>query len=164
MAISRDAQTPADAVGHRLRELRSARDMTQEDLAAACAEAGAPAYTAMVIHRLENGSRHVKVNDVYALASVFGVSPLVLLMPSTGDTTLMLTTTRSAKAVDVYEWTVGRRPAPSAGEVNDTARASAWVRLRKYLPYASRTSGTLRLEINEDNIAEILREEGKRDN
>lgn len=142
--------------------------MTQENLAAACAEAGAPSYTAMVIHRLENNQRQVKVNDAFALASVLGVSPLVLLMPATAGAKVMLTGSRSERADRVYEWMVGLRPAPTTGEVNDRARANAWLRLRKYLPYASRASGTLRLEfgVNEEinqDVVEFLRDNQERE-
>lgn len=142
--------------------------MSQENLAAACAEAGAPEYTAMVIHRLEKGQRHVKVNDVHALASVLGVSPLVLLLPATGGATVMLTGSRSARADRVYEWTMGLRPAPTAGAVNDRSRANAWLRLRRHLPYATRASGTLRLEIGVDeeinqDVVEFLRDNQERE-
>lgn len=141
--------------------------MSQEALATACAEVGAHGHTAYVIHALEAGKRHVKINDVITLAYVLGVSPLVLMMPASADATILLTATQEAPAAGVWEWMVGLRPAPTPGDVNDAARSAAALRLNQYVPYASRISGTLRVDINNTNInesgiAEIIRDNDNR--
>lgn len=145
----------------RLRDLRQARNMSRKDLARRCAEAGAPVFTEMVITRLENGQRRVNLDDVYALAYVLGVSPLAMYTPASGDADVALTATVTAPAASVYEWTVGERPAPTSGDVNQTARQAARLRLYQSIPYASRTYGALDLTIHEDNIKQILRDNGK---
>ena len=157
------AVTPELFVGRRVREIRQTRGLSVEDLAVACEQAGAPYLSAPALYRLERGERQIHLNVVYSLACVLGVSPLVLQIPADADQSVRLTQTRTAPAVSVYEWTAGMRPAPTTGEVSDKTRAGAWFRLRMYLPFASRRSGTLRVEIDEDNIAEFLRDNGKGD-
>ncbi len=150
-------ETPEGAVAWRVRYLRTERGLTLDDLADLCTAAGFT-FSRDALHRLEKGERRINLNTVFALAYVFSVSPLVLMMRPVADAAVVITDSASVSAAETYEWTVGTRPAPTSGEPTDEARAAAWLRLRKYLPYASRTSGKLRVEIDEDNIAEFLRD------
>ena len=152
------ARTPEQVAAYRLRNLRESRGMSQEDLAALCAKAGASEYTAMVIHRLERQQRRLNVNDMYALAAILNVSPLVLTMPDLADDEVTYLATRSAPAADVYQWTVGLLPAPTIDNPDGTSRVTAYLRHREYLPYTSQVSGgRVRVEIDEGNIAELFR-------
>lgn len=58
--------------------------MQYKDLAARLAEVGRP-ITPQGLKRIEVGERKVDVDDLMALAIVFGVSPLTLLMPESGS-------------------------------------------------------------------------------
>jgi transcriptional regulator with XRE-family HTH domain len=153
-------ETPEGVVAWRVRYLRTERAMSLDDLAEACKEAGFR-FSRDALHRLEKGERRVHLNTVYALAHVFSVSPLVLLMRPDANAAVVVTDTVSAPTAEIYEWTLGQRPAPTRGEVNDTARASARIRLRKYLPYALIPGEQAKL--TENQIAGMLRENGKED-
>lgn len=75
---------PGD-VGHNLRSnvkaLRKARALTYAALSALLADAGWP-IPIMGLRRIEHGERRVDVDELVALASVFGVTPTYLLEPA----------------------------------------------------------------------------------
>jgi transcriptional regulator with XRE-family HTH domain len=62
-----------DAVGPRVRELREARDMTQDDLA------GVLDLTKSAVSRIESGERGLAAPELAVLAGHFGVSADFLL-------------------------------------------------------------------------------------
>src|SRR6266540_4947288 len=79
--------TVSDTVAHRVRELREGRDWSGARLAEECAKAGYPQLTAEVIGNIERGRRDsggrrrrdVTVDELFAFARVFGLSPGFLL-------------------------------------------------------------------------------------
>lgn len=67
-----------ERVGARVRSLRAGRDWTQGDLAKRMATAGYPMHQTTVA-KMESGARPTTVNEVAALAFIFGVPPSALL-------------------------------------------------------------------------------------
>lgn len=154
--------TPEDIVARRVRELRVERGLSLSGLAQASTEAGFP-LTKSILHKIEKGELRVNLNTVDGLAAVLGVSPLVLQLPADADTWVRVAGAKMTRAAALYEWMVGARPAPTSGDVTSKARSSARIRFRKYLPYASLIPGG-RMKHNENEIADMLREDGKDEN
>ena len=80
--------TPSDVVAARVREVRGKRGMTVADLAARCAELGAPGLTAQALYKLEGQRdpakrrpRPVSVDELLTLAVALNVAPVHLLVP-----------------------------------------------------------------------------------
>ncbi|MFJ8842950.1 helix-turn-helix domain-containing protein [Streptomyces cyaneofuscatus] len=65
---------------------REARGWEQRELAERLTQAGRP-MTQPIVSRIESGTRRVDVDDLTALAAVFGVSPAVLLPAAEADET-----------------------------------------------------------------------------
>ncbi|MGA5472535.1 helix-turn-helix domain-containing protein [Streptomyces arboris] len=65
---------------------REARGWEQRELAERLTQAGRP-MTQPIVSRIESGTRRVDVDDLVALAAVFGVSPAVLLPAAEADET-----------------------------------------------------------------------------
>lgn len=66
--------------------------MQYKELSEKLTDAGRP-IPPLGLRRIENGERRVDVDDLAALAIVFGVSPLSLLLPSDGSSELSSTLT-----------------------------------------------------------------------
>ncbi|MGH3745787.1 MAG: helix-turn-helix domain-containing protein [Micromonosporaceae bacterium] len=66
------ADTPEKVLGESLRSLRTARGMSQEDVAQMMALAGF-SWHQTTVAKTESGSRPVRVNEAAALAAQFGV-------------------------------------------------------------------------------------------
>ena len=80
--------TPSDVVAARVRQVRTDRGMTTAELAARCAELGAPGLTVQALYKLEgqreSASRHprrVSVDELLVLALALDVAPVHLLVP-----------------------------------------------------------------------------------
>lgn len=70
------------AVARRIAEVRRDRGWTAADLGDRCAAAGFPALNRSVIANIETGRRnYVSVDELIALAYVFDVPPISLLVP-----------------------------------------------------------------------------------
>jgi transcriptional regulator with XRE-family HTH domain len=160
MTTSKLAGTPEGVVAARVRQLRDEQGFTLEALAQECFLVGYP-LSRDVLHSIEQGRRRVNVNDMIALARVFEVSPLVLLLPDERATPVTLTEGRTSPALGVYEWLMGLRPSPRRFPVDDKVQARTWLRLLRYLPYAYRVTGSPKADFNEDEVAEMLRENTK---
>lgn len=89
-----------------------------EQLAARCAEIGAPQLTVDALYLVENGRREpdtgrrrrkVTVDELLALALAFDMSPLYLLLPRE-EADVHLTSTVSRSAVKVFRWLVDEEP------------------------------------------------------
>lgn len=84
-------QSPSDVVAARVRQVRGKRHMTVAQLAARCAELGAPLLTEQALYKLEArrpGKRHprpVTVDELLALALALDVAPVHLLVPPDDD-------------------------------------------------------------------------------
>lgn len=80
------------------------------------------------LRRIEAGERRVDVDDLMALAVVFGVSPLTLLLPSDGSAQLASPLTGAGRDVAhnvQWLWATGNEPLalPSTGDDQDNKRA-----------------------------------------
>lgn len=73
--------TPTAAVAHRVREVRTRRDLTAQELADKLAEQGVP-WERSTVAKLENGNRqNITLTEWLALAVVLNVAPIHLLVP-----------------------------------------------------------------------------------
>jgi transcriptional regulator with XRE-family HTH domain len=115
-------QTPSDVVAARVRQVRKRRDLTTDQLAARCAELGAPDLTAQALYKLEGQRnvasrrpRAVTVDELLTLAIALNVAPVHLLVPP--DDYLKpyrLTSGTSESAVYVRHWIRGVIPLSDA--------------------------------------------------
>ena len=102
----------SDLVAERLKEARQRRSWTAEDLAARCAEIGAPEITRSVIANIETGRRDergrrrraVTVEELLSLAYALEVPPVLLLSPLGGDETLEVAAGVDLGALDAAAW------------------------------------------------------------
>lgn len=62
-------------------DLREERGWSQSELARKMVEAGWPKYTQMSVSRTEKGERPIRLNEVEALANVFGIEMFELWLP-----------------------------------------------------------------------------------
>jgi transcriptional regulator with XRE-family HTH domain len=83
-----------DAVGSRVRELREARDMTQDDLA------GVLGLTKSAVSRIESGERGLAAPELAALAGHFGVSADFLLFGEREEALMLRAEGDAAQAVE----------------------------------------------------------------
>lgn len=73
---------PTETIAKRVRELRRRHDLTAEQLADKMRDVGVP-FDKTVIANLETGRRRfVTVQELFALAFVFGVAPVHLMVPT----------------------------------------------------------------------------------
>lgn len=70
-----------NAVSENIKSLRERRRMTFVELSARLDDAGRP-IPVLGLRRIERGERRVDVDDLYAFAQVFKVSPLELVAPA----------------------------------------------------------------------------------
>lgn len=82
-------QVLSDLVGREIRRYREAAEMSRDEVARRCADAGWAGISSMVLLYIENGrpdasgrrKREISVDELVALAFVLGVPPLALLVP-----------------------------------------------------------------------------------
>lgn len=130
-------------VAANVKRLREARGLTLRSLSVCLREAGRP-LSADALNKIENGRssevegekarpvRRVDVDDLMALAGVFNVSPLALLLPmrTYAPGTVELTSTLSATLDDAWDWGAGASALPqAAGGTVDTERQAEYERL-----------------------------------
>jgi hypothetical protein len=113
-------QTPSDVVASRVRQVRTKRGMKVADLAARCAELGAPQLTAQALYKLEGQResatrrpRPVSVDELLALGLALRCNPVHLLVPPDDDSPYAITGTTAAPARQVREWIRGDGLLPS---------------------------------------------------
>jgi transcriptional regulator with XRE-family HTH domain len=73
-----------DTVRHNVRRIREARGLTYAELSRRLKAVGREIPT-LGLSRVEEGKRRVDADDLVALAMVFGVSPVALLLPHDSD-------------------------------------------------------------------------------
>ena len=108
----------SDVVAARVREVREKRRMTVVDLAARCAELGAPGLTLQALYKLEGqrdpAKRHprpVTVAELLALALALDVAPVHLLVPvDDGEQPYQVTAAVSESRFRVRSWIRGLFP------------------------------------------------------
>lgn len=111
------AQTVADNV----QRLRKRRDLSIYQLSALLREAGRP-ITPAAVGKIERQQRQVTVDDLAALASIFGVSPAALLLPLTprAEDPVEVTGGGTVDALRAWEWAIGRIPLHTTAEHEKT--------------------------------------------
>lgn len=110
--------TPTGAIADRVRALRTARRWTAQRLADEMTQVGVE-WNRGVVTKLENGHREsVTVAELFALADVFDVSPLSLLLPREASIDYQVTPKVSASAAKVGHWLIGLRPLPHRVDPN----------------------------------------------
>jgi transcriptional regulator with XRE-family HTH domain len=109
------AQTPAETVAARLRELRELEELTQQDLADRLAKLGYDKLGRGVIAKIEMGDpervRGIGVNETFAFALALHVSPLALMTPY-DDAPLQIAPRVALSPADARAWVRHRTPAP----------------------------------------------------
>lgn len=107
------AATQVEATGQHVSanvaRLRKARGWSTYVLAQKLSEAGRP-IPQSGISRIESGIRRVDVDDLTALAAVFGVSPSALLLPLSREGTFEVTGAGTVSADIAWDWMDGHRP------------------------------------------------------
>ena len=113
--------TPSDVVAARVREVRGKRNLTVAQLAARCADLGAPDLTTQALYKLEQRRpgklrpRPVTVDELLALAAALNVAPVHLLVPPDDfRKSYQVTGTISERAAYVRHWIRGVIPLRSA--------------------------------------------------
>ena len=99
-----------------LEQLRKARRLSYQDLAARLQAIGRP-IPALGLSRIEKGTRRVDADDLVGLALALGVNPSALLLPRDvpPDGAVSLTDDYQASGTDAWAWADGRRSLPAAG-------------------------------------------------
>lgn len=101
----------AKAVAFNVKRLRERTGMTIYKLSALLREAGRP-VTPAAVGKIEREQRQVNVDDLAALAVIFGVSPSALLLPLTDKASdpVEVTGGGTVAAEDAWSWANGDRP------------------------------------------------------
>ncbi|HEY6793503.1 MAG TPA: helix-turn-helix transcriptional regulator [Kineosporiaceae bacterium] len=120
------AATVTDVVVGQLRAVRRRRGLSAAELAARCAQLGAPEVTANVVANIESGRRQLNVDQLAILALALDVAPTHLLATNPPGTPSG-TTREDERAVQVSDdvtagpaawqaWLSGRAPLPEQDE------------------------------------------------
>jgi transcriptional regulator with XRE-family HTH domain len=101
----------AATVADNVKRLRERTGMTIYKLSALLREAGRP-ITPAAVGKIERQQRQVNVDDLAALAVIFGVSPSALLLPLTPKASdpVEVTGSGTVSAGDAWSWADGERP------------------------------------------------------
>lgn len=110
--------TPSDVVANRVRAIRDQRGWTAQQLAARCAQIGAPRLTALVIANIETGRRdaqgrrrrNVTVDELVALARALDVPPVLLLYPVGMVEEVEVLPGRTMPTWNAAKWFTGEEP------------------------------------------------------
>lgn len=109
-----EKRIPLDPTGMRVAEnVKRLRGSMQYKELSERLEAAGRAIPTLGLRRIEAGERRVDVDDLMALAVVFGVSPLTLLLPSDGSRHLwsrMTGATRDVAHNVQWLWALGEEP------------------------------------------------------
>lgn len=114
--------TVTEVVARQVRELRDGRGWSARELADRLAKAGAPQVSRSVLASIESGRRpYVTVDELFALARVFNVSPLRLLLPWSTDpnTTVDIGGITGVAVREIWEWALGAGPLTVSAEDPD---------------------------------------------
>lgn len=102
-------KSPTAVIAERIRDLRTQRRWSAQRLAEEMTKVGVE-WNRGVVTKLENNRREaVSVAELLALALVFDVPPLAILLPRE-DGDIQITVDRAAPAGEVGEWFIGPHP------------------------------------------------------
>ncbi|MFI0482234.1 helix-turn-helix domain-containing protein [Actinomadura sp. 9N215] len=110
------SKTPSDLAGEQIKKWRLERGMTAEQLAARCAELGAPEITSAVIANIETGRRDratgrrrrtLTLEELCLFAEALDVPPVRLMVPLDGRTRLQVTPTVEMSTWRALFWVSG---------------------------------------------------------
>jgi hypothetical protein len=119
----------SDVIAAHLKRLRARRELTVKDLAARCADLGAPELTANVLTNIEVRRRDVSADELLILALALDVAPVHLLTPPRRSTTgLAVTATVAADPETAELWMRGDVALLASGAMD-------------YLDYAAERAG-----------------------
>ncbi|PPG53754.1 hypothetical protein C5C24_01760 [Rathayibacter sp. AY2B3] len=121
-------------VARNLKRIRLYAGLTQADVSGMLGRMGRPVPVAS-IGKMESGDRRVEVDDLVALAVVFGVTPLALLMPHTrsSNETVEITGHRGS-AFEAWHWAIGELPLNLSTDYED-AETDVGVFVHASLPW-----------------------------
>jgi transcriptional regulator with XRE-family HTH domain len=94
---------------HRIRELRQARGMTQQDLAERLARWGVR-IDRTAVAKIEKGRRELTLSEAFMFAVALSVAPVHLFVPTDDDEPIMLTPDVGAPPEHVRAWIRGTHP------------------------------------------------------
>lgn len=119
-----DPATPVSTIARRIKELRARRGWTAEKLGKELTRHGAK-FDRFTISNLESGKRqNVTVNELLAMAMVFDVAPINLLVPL-DDSPYQITTQREEGSDTVRAWMRGEDALPGTDDRTYYAEVSA---------------------------------------
>lgn len=105
----------SEVLARRIREVRTRKGWSQRDLAAELDKAGLTLDPASVA-RIETNKRQVKASELVTIAAVLGVSPIHLMLPQTGRTTVRLADTVEVSTHEARQWFRGFAPLPGQSD------------------------------------------------
>ena len=112
MQSQKQSRTASQLIGTvfagRLREARTTRGWTQQDLADELGRIGAP-MDSTTIAKVEKGQREVRLAELIAIAAALDVAPMHLLLQVTGDKTASLEKKLTVDLIHERDWASERR-------------------------------------------------------
>lgn len=161
----KETWTPTATVAKRVKEARTRRGWTADDLAKALVKQGVK-WERSTVAKLENGNRqNVSLTEWLALAAVLNVAPVHLLLPiDEGDDDYQVTPERTERVGQVRGWARGHWPLPGSNVIQYQGEMPEEEQGRIYLPPAKDRAD--RINGIEASIAQLstalqhLREEG----
>ena len=93
----------------RIRELRQARGMTQQDLATRLSQLGARVDRTTVA-KVEKGTRELSLGEAFQYAWALHVAPVHLFVPTDSDEPINLGPNMEASPAELRAWVRGLRP------------------------------------------------------
>lgn len=144
--------TPTQVVAQRVKELRTRRGLTAEQLAARLVEQGV-SWQRGTVAKLETGRReNITVAELLALAVVLDVAPVHLLVPPDSDTPYRVSDTQTATPQSARGWIRGFEPLTGAdprkffsevplNEYGSDNGAERYVWVRQAIDYLARAAG-----------------------
>lgn len=111
----------AATVAENVKRLRDRRGLSIYQLSALLRAVGRP-ITPAAVGKIERQQRQVTVDDLAALAVIFGVSPSALLLPLTSkaEDPVEITGGGTVDALQAWEWAIGRVPLRTTPEHQQT--------------------------------------------
>jgi len=111
----RTGQTVTQLTVSRLKAIRRRRGLSAPQLAARCAQLGAPEISGNVVANIESGRRQVNLDQLAALALALDVSPTHLL-EADPDASVQVTSTAQPDSPTWQAWLYARAPLPATNE------------------------------------------------